>query len=60
MNGISNVNTQSIHKVSKSIVSEMQPDNTVLPPKSPNLAISTSEICKYSEIWWSTVLVYLR
>ena len=33
MNGISNVNTQSIHKVSKSIVSEMQPDNTALPQK---------------------------
>ena len=45
----STVNTQSVHKTSKSVIAEMNLTNTTSPVKRPSVAILTSEIFKFAQ-----------
>ena len=45
----STVNTQSVHKTSKSVIAEMNLTNTTSPVKRPSVAILPSEIFKFAQ-----------
>ena len=46
----STLNTQSVHKASKSIIVEIHPSNTILLGNRPSIAILSSEVCKVTQI----------
>ena len=54
----STVNTQSVHKTSKSVIAEMNLTNTTSLVKRPSMAILPSEIFKFAQDWWSKFLNY--
>ena len=46
----STLNTQSVHKTSKSIIGEIHPSNTISFEKRPSITILVSEICKLTHL----------
>ena len=50
INGKLTVKIQSVHKISESIIVEIDFSNTKLPGKRPSMAILTSKIWKYAHI----------